>query len=192
LVVTKHIWSLMKFVKWLKMRIPCELWYCSPFFFPDRYLFISAFFFPSVKKHYIEKKNTVLLFIYLWFQLWLNNLIYCKKNRWGILICSKKKIYFEKYTIKKKPVTSSLLNQIVVFLLCFVLNCFGGDGPRIYIPRTRPIDPRTASGRVIFIGPRLLWISIYIYKHFYKTTCNIYYQTHNIIYINIYGFMGKS
>jgi hypothetical protein len=70
-------------------------------------------------------------------------------------------------------VTSSLLNQIVVVLLCFVLNCLGGDGPRIYIPRTRPIDPRTASGRVIFIGPRLLWISIYI---------NIFTRPH-VIYI---------
>jgi hypothetical protein len=84
LVVTKHIWSLMKFVKWLKMRVPCELWYQLSFW-------SSIFYFK--KTLHREKKIGPY---FCWFQLCINNLTCGKKKDkfWGIYNNKNKKTIF--------------------------------------------------------------------------------------------------
>ena len=102
LVATKHIWSLMKFVKWLKMRVPCELWYQLSFW-------SSIFYFK--KTLHREKKIGPY---FRWFQLCINN-----------LTCGKKKDKFWGIYNNKKKKTNFLMNSLhcrLTAVLYFVMN----------------------------------------------------------------------
>ena len=109
LVVTKHIWSLMKFVKWLKMRVPCELWYQLSFW-------SSIFYFK--KTLHREKKIGPY---FCWFQLCINNLTCGKKKDkfWGIYNNkNKKNNFFDELVTLPTPG--------IAVLLYFVMNCSEG------------------------------------------------------------------